>query len=253
MKRAAIALCLVVMVGSGTALAQASGPDAGEIIERMEATMRGASSQAEMTMIIERPRYTREVSLKLWSLGNDYSLTLITAPARDQGTVFLKRENEVWNYVPNIDRTIKMPPSMMSQSWMGSDFTTDDLVRESSMVDDYAHQVVREEEYEGRDAWVLELIPHPDTPVVWGRVLVWVDQTEYMQLRIEQYDQNDALANTLAFSEVRALENRSLPTRMVMSPADKPDQRTIMIYDEIEFDIDISPSFFTQQNMTRVR
>lgn len=230
-----------------------SAQDAAEIIERMEDVMRGESSYAEMTMRIERPRYNREVGIRSWAMGEDYSLIQITSPARDEGTAYLKRENEIWNYVPNIDRTIKMPPSMMSQSWMGSDFTNDDLVRESSTVEDYEHSILREEEYEGRQTWVLELIPKPETPVVYGKVLIWVDQEEYLQLRVENYDQNDNLANTIEFDEIREMDGRQIPGRMTMTPADKPNQRTVMIYKDLEFDIDINQSFFTQQNMRRAR
>lgn len=226
---------------------------AAEIIEMMEEKMRGESNYAEMSMVIERPRYTREVSMKSWSLGEDYSLILITAPARDQGTTFLKRFNEIWNYVPNIDRTIKMPPSMMSQSWMGSDFTNDDLVRESSTVEDYDHRIVREEEIEGRSAWLLELIPKPETPIVWGKVWMWVDQQEYFQLRIENYDQRDKLANRIELMDIKEFDGRLLPARMVLTPAEHPEQRTIMIYNDLQFNIELESSFFNQQNMRSVR
>jgi outer membrane lipoprotein-sorting protein len=231
----------------------ASAQNAAEIIRQMEDLMRGNSSQVEMTMTIERPRYTRDVSMKAWAKGDDYSLILITAPARDQGTTFLKRHNEIWNYVPNIDRIIKMPPSMMSQSWMGSDFTNDDLVRESSTVEDFEHSILREEEFDGRQTWVLELIPKPDTPIVWGKVLIWVEKESYIQLKIENFDQRDDLANTIEFSEIREMDNRTIPTKMTLTPADRPSQRTILSYQSMEFDIDIDESFFTQQNMRRVR
>jgi outer membrane lipoprotein-sorting protein len=230
-----------------------SAQSATEIIEQMEERMRGESSLAEMTMTIERPRYTRDVSMKAWALGEDYSLILITAPARDRGTTFLKRRNEIWNYVPNIDRTIKMPPSMMSQSWMGSDFTNDDLVRESSTIHDYDHRILREETIDGRDSWVLELIPKPDTPIVWGKVLIWVDQEHYILLKEENYDQRDNLANTIIFTNIREMGGRVFPSKMTLTPADKPGQRTILEYETLEFDIDINESFFTQQNMRRVR
>lgn len=232
---------------------QIRAQSAGEIIERMEEVMRGEANYAEMTMRIERPRYEREVSMRSWALGEDYSLILITAPARDRGTVFLKRENEIWNYIPNIDRTIKMPPSMMSQSWMGSDFTNDDLVRESSTVDDYDHQILREETIDGRESWVLELIPKPDTPIVWGKVLVWIDKQECLQLRMENYDQSGELANTMEFLDIRELGGRNLPSRMVLTPTDRPDHRTILEYREIDFDTNLDPSFFTRQNMRRIR
>lgn len=228
--------------------------NATEIIERMDERMRGDSNFAEMTMTIERPRFTREVSMRSWSFGNDFSLIVITAPARDRGTAFLKRYNEIWNYVPNIDRTIKMPPSMMSQSWMGSDFTNDDLVRESSTVEDYEHRMVEEDaEIEGRSAWVIELIPKPETPIVWRKVLIWVDKEEFIQLRVENYDQGDELANHIEFSELHVFDNRLIASKMILIPADKPDQRTIMNYDDLQFEIDIDESFFTQKNMRRIR
>lgn len=242
-------LLLVTLADIESVVAQ----DAAEIISRMEEVMRGESSRAEMTMTIERPRYTRQVSMKAWALGEDYSLILITEPARDRGTAYLKRENEIWNYVPNIDRTIKMPPSMMSQSWMGSDFTNDDLVRESSTLEDYNHSIRREESYNGRESWVLELIPKPESPVVWGKVLMWVDKENYIQLKVENYDQRDELANTIEFSEIGEMGGRTFPAKMMLTPADTPDHRTIMEYQSLEFDVDIDESFFTLRNMRRIR
>ncbi|MEX1121238.1 MAG: outer membrane lipoprotein-sorting protein, partial [Balneolales bacterium] len=136
---------------------------------------------------------------------------------------------------------------------MGSDFTNDDLVRESSLIDDYNHSILREEEYEGMESWVIEMIPKPETPIVWGKVLVWVAKDGYLQLRVENYDQRDELANTIEFDQIQELDGREIPTRMTMIPADEPDQRTIMTYQNLEFDVDIDESFFTQQSMRRVR
>lgn len=249
-------LLLILGVGIFSVLIHpniAYGQSAAEIIQRMEQNMRGESSFVEMTMTIQRPRYTREVSMKSWALGDDFSLILITAPARDQGTTFLKRKNEIWNYVPSIDRTIKMPPSMMSQSWMGSDFTNDDLVRETSIVDDYDQRILRSETYRGFESWVIELIPHPDTPVVWGKVLVWVAKQDFLQLRVENYDQNNQLSNTMTLDNIREMGGRTIPTRLTLIPADRPDQKTILEYKEMQFDIDLSENFFTQQNMRRIR
>ena len=246
---AAITFITVILISPSVIHAQT----ASEIIDMMEDAMRGESSYAEMTMTIERPRYTRDVSMKAWSLGNDYSLILVTAPARDEGTTYLKRENEIWNYVPTIDRTLKLPPSMMSQSWMGSDFTNDDLVRETTLKTDYSYSILREESLSGREAWVLELIPKPDTPVVWGKVLIWVDKEYNIMLREEKYDQSNELASTAEFTEIKEMDGRNFPTKMTMIPADKPDHRTIMTYEELDFDIDIDESFFTRQNMRRVR
>jgi len=245
----ALSLVLLLFIVASTSQAQS----AEEIIQKMEDEMRGESSYAEMTMTIDRPRYTREISMKAWALGEDYSLILITSPARDEGTTYLKRQNEIWNYVPNIDRTIKMPPSMMSQSWMGSDFTNDDLVRESSTLEDYDHSILREETLDDRETWVLELIPKPDAAIVWGKVLMWVDKEHYILLKEENYDQRGQVENTIHFSEISEIGSRVFPMKMLLQPADNPDQKTIMEYQKLEFDIDIDRSFFTQQNMRRVR
>lgn len=232
---------------------KAGAQSAAAILERSEEMMRGESQYAEMTMKIERPRYNREVSMRSWLKGRDYSLILITAPARDNGTVFLMRENDIWNYDPRIDRTTRLPSSMMAQSWMGSDFTNDDLVRDSDIIDDFEHQILRTEEYNGYEAYVIELIPKPDTPIVWGKVLIWISKDDYIQLRIENYDQTERLVNTMELSEIEEFGHRKIPTRIVVKPADKENERTVLTYKKIEFDIDVDEAFFSRANMQRVR
>lgn len=224
-----------------------------DIIKKMEDQMRGESSYSEMKMTTVRPRYTREVTMKTWAKGENYSLILITGPARDKGTAYLKRGKEIWNYVPNIDRMIKMPPSMMSQSWMGSDFSNDDLVRESSTIDDYKHRILRNEKYNGYDCWVLELIPKPESSIVYGKVLMWVAKDLYVQLKIENYDEDNYLVSTLLFDDVKEIGGRKIPVKMEMIPADKKSNKTIIKYIDLKFDIPIDDSFFSQQNLKNVR
>jgi outer membrane lipoprotein-sorting protein len=224
-----------------------------QIIEKTEQQMRGETMYSELTMTTVRPRYTRDVTMKTWSKGEDFSLILITAPARDKGTAFLKRQKEIWNYVPNIDRMIKMPPSMMSQSWMGSDFSNDDLVRESSTISDYRHSILREEVCEGRSCWVLELIPKPESSIVYEKVLVWIDKQHYIQLKIENYDEDGSLVSTLLFSEVKLMGGRTMPTLMEMIPADKPNQKTVIRYTDARFNAPIEESFFSVQNLKNIR
>ncbi len=227
--------------------------NAAQIIRKMEERMRGHSSYSELTMTTVRPRYTREISMKSWSKGDDYSLILVTAPARDKGTAYLKRGNEIWNYVPNIDRLIKMPPSMMSQSWMGSDFSNDDLVRESSTIDDYSHRVLRKETIQGRRAWVLELIPKPESSIVYGKVLMWICKDSYVQLKIENYDESDVLVSTILFKEIKNMGGRTIPTVLEMIPADRRNQKTIIRYENARFNISIDEDFFSIQNLKNVR
>ena len=224
-----------------------------EIIRMADEKFRGESSRGQTTMIIERPNWTREISMKTWSLGNDYSMIFITAPAKEKGQVFLKRENEMWNWVPTIERMIKIPPSMMMQSWMGSDFTNDDLVRESSLEKDYNHKLLGEESVQGYVSYKIELIPKPDAPVVWGKILMWVSKNEYHWLKAEYYDEDEELVNIEILSEIKKMDDREMPTRMEMIPAEKNGHKTVLIFDEIEFDVDLNESFFSQQNMRRIR
>jgi outer membrane lipoprotein-sorting protein len=227
--------------------------DVTEIIRKADEKFRGESSRGQTTMIIERPNWSREISMKTWSLGNEYSLIYITAPAKEKGQVFLKRDNEMWNWVPTIERMIKIPPSMMMQSWMGSDFTNDDLIRESSLEKDYNHKLLGEETIRGYECYKIELIPKIDAPVVWGKILMWVSKDEFHWLRAEYYDEDENLVNIEILSEIKTMDDREMPTRMEMIPADKEGHKTILIFNEMEFDVDLKESFFSQQNMRRVR
>lgn len=227
--------------------------DASEIIKKVDQKMRGNSSSSNMTMKIVRPDWSREISMKGWSLGTDFSLILITAPARDQGTGFLKRDKELWNWQPTIDRVIKLPPSMMTQSWMGSDFTNDDLVKESSIVNDYDHFIRGDTTITTRDAWKIELIPKEGAPVVWGRILIYVSKADYIELLIKYYDEDDFLINTMILSDIREMGGRIIPARMDMIPAENPEHRTVIHYNDIQFDIGISEDFFSIQKMKRIR
>jgi outer membrane lipoprotein-sorting protein len=244
-----ISLFIICILGSITLQAQ----NLEEIIRRADEKFRGNSSRGEMSMIIERPTWSREVTMKNWTLGNQYSLIYITAPAKEKGQVFLKRSKEMWNWVPTIERMIKIPPSMMMQSWMGSDFTNDDLVRESSLAKDYSHKLLGEEKLEGYDCYKIELIPNDDAPVVWGKVIMWVAKTDYLWLKGEYYDEEGELVNTEILSDIKMMGNRKMPTRLEMIPADKPGQKTILIFKNIEFDVKIDEAFFSQQNMKKVK
>lgn len=227
--------------------------EAREILQKMEDLTRGESSYAEVSMQIVRPRYTREISLRTWAMGDDYSLILVTAPARDRGIAYLKREKEIWNWIPSIDRMIKLPPSMMAQSWMGSDFTNDDLVRESSILEDYTHRLLRTETLNGVACYLIELIPKPDKPIVWSKVLFWVAVDHYYQVKVEQFDERNELANTIHFSDVKTFGNRNIPSKMELVPANKAGHKTILIQHSIDFNPGLDASFFSIQNLQRVK
>lgn len=224
-----------------------------EIIRKAELKFKGNSSRAETTMKIIRPDWSREIQMKSWSMGGDYLLILIQSPARDKGTAFLKRKKEIWNWQPSIERTIKLPPSMMSQSWMGSDFTNDDLVQEASMIKDYTHKYLGSEDINGRACHKLELIPKEDAAVVWGKIITWVDEAEDIYLKSEFYDEDGFLINTMRASDLKEIGGKFLATRMEMVPEDKPGNKTVIEYKLIEFEIPVNESFFSVQNMKRIR
>lgn len=227
--------------------------DIKEIVRKADEKMSGTSSTGSFSMTIERPTWSRTISMKSWTLGNDYSLIYVTAPAKEKGQVFLKRKSEMWNWVPSIDRMIKIPPSTMMQSWMGSDFTNDDLVRESSIVKDYTHQLLGEETVASYPSYKIELIPLEDAPVVWGKVLMWVSKKEYLWLKAEFYDEDGILVNTEILSDIKKMDDRIIPCRMEMIPAEKKGHRTVMIFENTEFDVPLKEDFFSIQNMKKIK
>jgi outer membrane lipoprotein-sorting protein len=224
-----------------------------EIVRRSDEHARGKTSVAEMTITTVRPKWTRSLEMKVWMKGNDFALLLVQAPAKDKGIAYLKRKNEVWNWIPSLERTIKLPPSMMSQSWMGTDFTNDDLVKEASAVDDYTHKILGTEKQLDRDCYKIEMIPKPEAAIVWSRVLVWIDKKDYLQLRTEFYDDSGDLVNTMIGSEIKTLGGRLLPTKMTMTPAEKKGCKTEIIYRNITYDQAINDSFFTTDNLSKVK
>ena len=191
--------------------------------------------------------------MKVWSVEPDYSIVYITEPARDRGSVTLKRKNEVWNWLPTVQKTIKIPPSMMLASWMGSDFTNDDLVRESSIVDDYDHSLIGEESVGEYECYKIELIPHPEAGVVWGKILMWISKKDFMQLKVEFYDEDGSLVRTMTGSKPKLFGGHLLPSYSEIIPRDKPGNKTIFETKQLGFDVNISPEFFSLQNMSRIR
>jgi outer membrane lipoprotein-sorting protein len=223
--------------------------DAKEIVRISDARVRGNTMKGQMTIKIVRPDYTRSMSMNIWTKGTHYALILVTDPAKDKGTTYLKRVKEVWDWIPTLERTIKLPPSMMSQSWMGTDFTNDDLVKETSVVDDYDHTILGEEKIGERVCWKIQMIPKPSAAIVWSKVIGWIDKKDYLQLKSEMYDEDGKLVNTLNSSDIKMLGGRLLPATLEMIPQDKPGHKTIITYQSEEFDKPISDDFFSTQNM----
>lgn len=243
-------IILLLLILLPTSLLRAE--TASEIVTKSDEQMRGESSYSVATMNIIRPEWTRSMSMKSWTKQRDFSLVLVTAPAKDRGMVSLKRYREMWNWVPAIERVIKIAPSMLSQSWMGSDFTNDDLINQSSIVVDYNHKMVHDEIFDGEATYVIDAIAKPDAPVVWSRVRLWISKN-YLQRKVEFYDEFEELINTMQTFDVRKMGGRLLATRMEMIPADKPGYKTEFITHDAQFDFAIDEEFFSLDQMKQLR
>jgi len=243
-----VAICLLTAANAGAQTLSAT-----DIVKRADENRRGKSSYSEVKMTIVRPTWTREIGIKSWAKGTEYSLTLITAPAKDKGQAFLKRQKDLWNWQPSISRMIKMSSSVMGQSWMGSDFTNDDMVRESSVVNDYTHKLEKTEKVREFDCYKIILTPKENAAVVWGKVITWISTTDFVEIKSEFYDEDGELVNTMNAYDIKTYGKRRLASRMEIIPADKPNQKTVMTVEKYDFDIAIEDSFFSQQNMQKVK
>lgn len=228
--------------------------DATEIIRKADTRLNGEkSSISTMTMTIIRPTWERTVSFRNWTKGDDYVLTLITEPAREKGQTFLKRGNEMWSWNPSIERLIKLPPSMMSQGWMGSDYTNDDILRESSIVEDYIHTLEGEEEVDGHNCYRIRMKAKDNAAVVWGSQIRWIEKENYVFIKAELYDEEEYLIRTESGSDLKEMDGRIIPTRLEIIPEEEDGYLTVITIESIEFNRPVDDGFFSQQNMRRVR
>ncbi len=250
MKKRLISVCCALI--TMTAI-QAQDLTATEIVKKADDNRRGTSLYSEIKMTIVRPAWQREISFKSWSKGDDYALVLITAPAKDKGQAFLKRQKDLWNWQPGIGRMIKMSSSVMGQSWMGSDFTNDDLVKQSSAVNDYNHTLEKTESVRELDCYKIIMIPKEHAAVVWGKVIVWISKADFIEVKSEFYDEDNQLINTINSYDIQQYGKRKLPSRMEVIPSNKPNQKTVMTILSNDFDKPISESFFSQQNMKSIK
>lgn len=238
-------LLFIATVVSFTSFSQ----NATDVVKKAEDKMRGATSVAELIINTIRPTWSRSMSVKTWMKGTDFAMILIQAPAKDKGIVFLKRKKEVWNWLPVLERTIKLPPSMMSQSWMGTDFTNDDLVKESSIVKDYNHSIIGDTVIDNRNCYIIEMIPKPEASVVWSKVIVCIDKKDFLELHSRFYDEDGKVVNSMNAYDVKLMDGRLIPTRFEMIPEDKKNQKTEMIYKTIQFNRPLDDGFFTTEKM----
>jgi len=214
----------LLLVFTTLSLLQLHGQTARDIVRLANEKMRGNTALTELTIKTTRPGWTRSMDVKAWTKGNDFSLILIQSPAKDRGIVFLKRKKEVWNWMPVLERTIKLPPSMMSQSWMGTDFTNDDLVKESSVVNDYEHSFAGDTVIDNRTCYRILMTPKPEAAVVWGKLIVCIDKKDLLELHTRFFDEEGNLVNIMNAYDIKRMDDRLIPTRFEMIPVDKKNQ-----------------------------
>ncbi len=220
-----------------------------EIVDRVDRLLRGESSRATVTMEILTEHWSREMELRIWSLGTEQALIRILSPRKDAGTATLKSGDEIWNYLPRVDRTIKVPTSLMGASWMGSHFTNDDLVKESRLIEDYDVATLYEGPRDGVEVWEFALTPKPEAAVIWDRITYQVRKSDLMPVWARSYDERGDLVRTITWSDYRNMGGRLVPAVLTIVPADKPGERTTIVHDELEFDIEIDPSFFSLRSL----
>jgi outer membrane lipoprotein-sorting protein len=226
-------------------------PDAHSLVQKTDQALRGKTQHGKASMTVRTPDWTRTLEMEYWSVNPDKSFILITAPAKEEGTSTLRLGANMWNYLPQIERVIKIPPSLMLQAWMGSDFTNDDLVKESSLVNDYTHEIVGEPTVDGDACWRVVSRPKPDAPVVWGKLVLLIRKSDALPRKEEYYDDKGRLQKSLTFSDFKKAGDRDYPMRWHMVSVTKPGHETTLVYHSLVFDRAIPARVFTQQNMKR--
>ena len=249
MNRAFLARLAPLLVGLGlSASASAAGPTVEELLDATDDFSRGSSSHGTMTMQVKTDRYERTMKMEVWSRGTEDSLIRILEPAKEKGVSTLKVGDNMWNYLPKVDRTLKIAGAAMSGSWMGSHISNDDLVKSSRLREDFTYKLTAESAADGTGSYVIELVPKPDAPVVWGKLVVKV-RADKQPLETTYFDEQGELVRTMRFLEVKEMAGRTFPTVMRVEPADEPGEFTQIMYDEMQFDVELSDRVFSLQSL----
>jgi len=226
--------------------------DATQIVRDAIDHWRGLSSYTEMTMVIHRPDWERSMTMQAWTKGDERALVRVTEPRKDRGNGTLTDEDNMWTYSPKINRVIKVPSSMMGQSWMGSDFSNKDIARADDIIDQYDHTLVSTEIVDDVEVYTIESIPHEDAAVVWGSEVLTI-RADHVVLEHAFYDQDGELVKTLRSLEIGEMGGRVIAQRQRMQKADKPDEWAEIAVLAVEYDLDLKDSVFTLSNLRNPR
>jgi len=231
----------------GSALA--ADPTLEELLTATDDTQRGYSSIAVITMQVKTANYERTIKMQAWSKGKDDSLVKILAPEKDAGVATLKVGENLWNYLPKVDRTMKVPAGMMSGSWMGSHFSNDDLVHQSRFSRDYECAFTkRPSDADSGGNYTVACTPHPDAPVVWGQVVL-VISPDKIPVKVDYFDEKKTLVRTMDYSDVKDVSGHKTPMTMMLTPHDKPGEFTKMTFESLQYGASLPDSMFTLESL----
>ena len=222
-----------------------------DIIAYSDQLMRGNTLRGRYRMTVIRPKWRRTLELIAYAKGKEKTFIKIIAPAKEKGITTLRIKNNMWIYHPQVERIIKIPPSMMLQPWMGSDFTNDDLVKESSIVDDYTHKILYEKTVDGEKVYVIELLPKREAGVVWSKLIFWIRKKDFIPLREEYYDEKGRLVKVLSYSKIKQFSDRKIPSLWTMSSKIKPNHKTIIEVIEALYNQPLDENIFSLKNLKR--
>ena len=245
-------LLLSCLAGFVSPAFAAEAPTADELIRLAMNHWRGVSSYSDMTMTVHRSDWERVFSMQAWTQGEKNSLVRVTEPRKDAGNGTLILDKNMWSYSPKVNRIIKIPSSMMSQSWMGSDFSNKDISKSTDIIDQYDHTLVNTEDKEGHSYYTIQSIPHEEAAVVWGKEVVTI-RDDYVMIRQEFWDQDGVLVKEMNAFEVQAMGGRTVAKRMRMHKTETPGEWTEMSVNAIDFDVDLPDSIFTLSNLRNPR
>ncbi len=241
--------CLIwLMLLPGLLAAQGHDPRAIAIVRKIDELYRSTTSTGEMEMEIVTPHWQRTLRLRIWTEGMDKTFIRILAPLKEKGVATLRLGNEMWNYLPNTNKVIKIPPSMMMSSWMGSDFTNDDLVSEFTLLEDFHFRLITPDTAQS-DLLYLEAIPREGLPIVWGKIVTAVRQEDYLPVWEQYFDEKGNLMRVIHFKDVKLLGGRRLPTTLELIPQNKPGHKTVIRYLKIEFDVKLDRQVFSLRHL----
>lgn len=225
-----------------------SGEEVKDIIRHIDQLYRSEYSYSEIEMEIVTPHWSRTLEMKAWTRGMDKTFIRITSPKKEKGVATLRIKNEMWNYLPKTNKVIKIPPSMMMSSWMGSDFTNDDLVREFSLFEDYTYKLTRVED-EAKDLIYIDCIPREDLPVVWSHIVIAVREKDHLPVWQRYYDEKDSLMRVLKYSDVKTFYGRIIPSTMELIPQNKEGHKTVIRYLKLKFNLKVDEETFSLRNL----